>query len=33
VQVQATRQTGEVHLAGTAVFELPPDWSPATGAA
>jgi len=33
VQVQATRQTGEVHLAGTAVFELPPDWSPATAAA
>ncbi|MFF5225201.1 MaoC/PaaZ C-terminal domain-containing protein [Dactylosporangium sp. NPDC000521] len=23
VEVQATRQTGEVHLAGTAVFEVP----------
>jgi acyl dehydratase len=27
VAVQATRQTGEIHLAGTAVFELPPGWT------
>ncbi|WP_327000481.1 MaoC/PaaZ C-terminal domain-containing protein [Dactylosporangium sp. NBC_01737] len=30
VAVQATRQTGEVHLAGTAVFEVPHGWTPAS---